>query len=161
MQVTQTELAEILGVSARTIRTWQKEGMPAGGDRTRRKYDTRACLTWVLENKFGDRPTEVDGEPPDPSYKEARAREKAAKAQVAELDLMERKGELIPVSVYKDELADVLTSVRSRLLNLPGRLSRELADASDPEAAERIVEQGVREALEELQRAYRERAQAN
>lgn len=151
--LTQKEASKRLGISAKQLRRLtKKHDAPRNDDGS---YPWPEVVDWYKDFKQDEalRRRGINREAGEADYEQARAREKAAKADMAELELLERKGELIPVQVYKDELASVLTSVRSRLLNLPGRLGRELAPEMKPEEAEQIVEQGVREALEELQRA--------
>lgn len=45
MNVNQKKLAAIFGVSERTIRNWEKEGMPAPGN----EYDTAAVIRWYVD----------------------------------------------------------------------------------------------------------------
>lgn len=79
---------------------------------------------------------------------EARVRLDLAKAQIAELELAERKGELVETEAMKVHLADVLTRVRARLLGIPVRAKQQLPhlNVSDIGSLDTLV----REALEEL-----------
>jgi excisionase family DNA binding protein len=78
-------------------------------------------------------PTAVAGSPPPAescpevdtavSYAVARARKESAKARLAELDLAEREGSLIPIDEVKADAVTVLGSLRAVLLALPGRVA--------------------------------------
>ena len=55
MNLNQQQLAETFGVSDRTIRQWQNEGLPVelqahGGNR----YRLSDCIEWVVRRRFGN-----------------------------------------------------------------------------------------------------------
>ena len=55
MNLNQQQLAQIFGVSDRTIRQWQNEGLPVelqahGGNR----YRLSDCIEWVVRRRFGN-----------------------------------------------------------------------------------------------------------
>lgn len=148
--LTQKEAASRLGISAKQLRRLTKRhDAPRNDDKS---YPWPRLRDWYIEFKQDEvkrrRGIDVDAA----SWDEARAREKAAKAAMAELDLLERKGELIPLRVHVDRIREVAESIRDRLMNLPGRQARELAAAEDPQEVTRLLERAVREVLEELQR---------
>lgn len=99
-------------------------------------------------------PARSDLEPP-PDYQESRARREAAEARrasanadMAELDLLERRGELVPAEQARADVQSLLTTVRTKLLAVPSRVAQRC-----PELALQIVpllDQAIREALEEL-----------
>lgn len=154
MKVDQETLAEIMGVSPRTIRSWQADGMPAEGDRRRRKYDTRACIEWAAANRIDG--AAATGEDEDlPTIEESDRRWKRARARLKEVEARERRGELIEFREMLDLVEDVMTRVRARLLNLPGRRLAEIAAETDRAEVREIRMQGVREILEELQEMAR------
>lgn len=78
----------------------------------------------------------------------AAARREAALAEMAELDLAERRGELIPVDQARADVFDKFTIVRTRLLGVPTRVAQRLpAIAADVVP---VIDELLREALEEL-----------
>lgn len=148
--LTQREAARRLAITPKQLRRLTKQhGAPRNDDGS---YPWPEVADWYKGFKQDEvlRRRGIDLE--DMSYEQARARKEAAKAAQEELDLMERREQLIPLDVHVDRIADVAQQIRSRLMNLPGRYARELASAEDPEEATRLIEQGVRECLEELQR---------
>lgn len=154
MKVDQETLAEIMGVSPRTIRAWQADGMPAEGDRRRRRYDTRACIEWAAANRIDG--AAASGEDDDlPTVEESDRRWKRARARLKEVEARERRDELIEFREVVDLVEDVMTRVRSRLVNLPGRRIHEIAASTDRAEVREIRMESVREILEELQEMAR------
>src|SRR5207253_909029 len=90
-----------------------------------------------------------------PDYLESRARREAAAARreaaladLAEFDVGERRGELIPVAAARADVIDKFTVIRTKLLGVPSQLAQRL-----PHLAVEVVpvlEQLQREALDEI-----------
>jgi phage terminase Nu1 subunit (DNA packaging protein) len=78
----------------------------------------------------------------------ARARREMALAQIAELDLAERRGELIAVDQARADVEDLISNVRTRLLGVPSQLAQRDRSIT-PEQVD-LVETLIREALSEL-----------
>lgn len=83
-----------------------------------------------------------------PDINESRARREAALAGLAELELEERRGKLVPVEEARATVIDRFTAVRTRLLGLPSRCRQQLPHLTDVDV--RVIDDLVREALEEL-----------
>lgn len=78
----------------------------------------------------------------------AAARREAAKAELAELDVAERRGELVPADEARAVLVDKFTIVKTKILGIPSRFAQrmpELASVAIP-----VIDELLREALEEL-----------
>ena len=82
------------------------------------------------------------------SLSEASAAEKVYKAQLAEIDLAERRGELIAVAELEARLVTLFASCKTKLLGIPSRARQADPTLSSVQVA--IVESLVREALEDL-----------
>lgn len=90
-----------------------------------------------------------------PDYFESRARREAAAArreaalaELAELDVDERKGELVPTVEARADVIDKFTIVKTRILGVPTRVAQRL-----PHVAAQVVpvlDELLREALDEL-----------
>ncbi len=76
------------------------------------------------------------------------ARLMAAKAELAEIDVAERLGELIPVEKARASVFDRFTTVRTLILGVPSRLAQR--DRSITKKQIDLVEELLREALTEL-----------
>ena len=79
----------------------------------------------------------------------ARARKEEAQAGIAELELAERKHELIPADQVADAFNVVVSNVRTRLLSVPAKAAP-VVGAKDPAKAEAVIRGEINEALEDL-----------
>ena len=78
----------------------------------------------------------------------AAARREAAQAELSELEVAERKGELVSVAKAREDVIAKFTIVRTRMLGVPSRVAQRLPHVAVEVVP--IVEELVREALEEL-----------
>lgn len=88
---------------------------------------------------------------PDPAPSalvQARSRLGAAKAELIEMQLRERKGELVQAADVERRWAAIITGCKAQLLAIPSRLKQEDPDLTTAQVA--LVERLVREALIEL-----------
>lgn len=93
------------------------------------------------------------GEVPD--YNDSRAireahaaRREAALADMAEIDVSERRGELVSVEDARRDVYDKFTIVKTKLLGVPARLAQRLPELA--RTVQPLAEELIREALEEL-----------
>lgn len=78
----------------------------------------------------------------------ASARREAAKADLAEIEVAERRGELVPVDQARADVMARFALVRTKLLGVPSRIAqRQPATARE---AMQLAEDFIRESLEEL-----------
>jgi len=84
----------------------------------------------------------------DPQQEKAKLDKERRKAQEMKNAVDER--ELIPASEVEARWSAILGAVRARLLNLPTGKAPEVAVESDPAACEKLLREGVYEALQEL-----------
>ena len=92
------------------------------------------------------------GRPPiqDADYNAARARKMEADAQLAELELLKAKGELVPSEAVLAAWNDVLANMKAKLLALPTICSPLIATETQIPVIQDIIEKQVHEALDEL-----------
>lgn len=126
-------VATFFGVSRDTVRKdWQAREMPGAKGR----YDLAAIARWRIARAEADA---FDGEGAGDlkgRLAEADVRKAEADAATKELNLRERRGELVSRAAVSAELAQVLASVRGRLEQMP----RELAGAIPPEHRDSVAE---------------------
>lgn len=84
------------------------------------------------------------------NYAEQAAREKRARATLAELDLAKQAGNLVPRAEVEQLVAGVAVAAREALLALPGRLSAELYAAGSVAAVEELLLAELRRVCEQL-----------
>lgn len=133
--VTTKTLARVLNISERRVQQLKKEGMPG----SRNKWPLFPALHWYLDFLRS-------GQPVGTAADERRRLEKA-KADMAELDIEERRRELIKIKAVQDDIRKVFAALRQELLGLPGRLAAQLAAVSSPRKVKAIVNEEVRSAL--------------
>jgi hypothetical protein len=90
-----------------------------------------------------------------PSLTESRAIKEGFLARLAKLDFEEKSGKLILVDRVKQQAFECAQNVRNALLNIPQKISAEIASEVDPFKIEQILDKEIRSALEELSRANR------
>jgi phage terminase Nu1 subunit (DNA packaging protein) len=86
--------------------------------------------------------------PDVPDYNESRARRESALADMAEIEVAERRGELVPVDEARADVVSRFTVVRTRLLGVPSRVAQRLPHLAGEVVP--ILDELLREALEEL-----------
>lgn len=77
---------------------------------------------------------------------------KEAKAQMANLQLDELEGRVHAAEDVESMTTDLCLAIRSALLAMPGQLSKDVADESDPAKIQIIIKDAVCLILEELSR---------
>jgi hypothetical protein len=87
---------------------------------------------------------------PQISYEEARRRRELAEASIAEMKQAELAGELIRTHAVRAAWAGKITSTRDALLQIPARLSPQLAAESDLAAVTALLEGEIRQVLSDL-----------
>lgn len=143
-EVRQKELAQILGLTTRQIRNLEAAGMPHRAEGNTKWYPLPDTVIWYTERKVESALTEAQRT----DYEEARAREMAARAEKAELEVAKMRGELIHVDDLERLLSAPLAQMRARLLALPGRIASALP--MPPVDALEIIEPIVHEFMAEL-----------
>lgn len=89
-----------------------------------------------------------DGELPDLS--ESKARVEHLRAELLDLELGEKRGDLIPRARVEKEAFDTGRTIRDSLMQLPSRLAGELAAETDATKVAVMLDAAVREALTAL-----------
>lgn len=140
LQSTQV-IAKLFGVSTRRIEQLKTEGVIKGQGKPT-KYDLlptiQAYIKYLSDKANGREKKEKDAESESAKLK-AEARIKEAKAEVAELELKELRGELHRAKDVEAIVTDSALLMRSMLLALPGQLAVDLASIDDAaEVADRI-----------------------
>ncbi len=147
---TRAELARTFRVSLTTIDAWREQGMPGPLVNTRRgvaaQFDLGACFRWRLAKDAEQ--AAVSSSQTD--LEEWRARNMIAKAQLAEIKLAEMRRSFVAVEDARRVVGEANQRVRDILMAVPAKLAPALAMVPDPEMVERMVRDGIGEALEYL-----------
>ena len=118
--LTVSEVARLFRVTERWINRLSKEqGFPK---KAKGKYELEACVHWFIdhirqETKGSKRSTE--------SLLKAEERKAIAQADLLEINLAERRDELVPVHEIVASVEPLLTEIHQVLLGLPKKAARE------------------------------------
>ena len=83
-------------------------------------------------------------------YNQARAKKERHLAELAEIEVAVKRGELLPADAVQLHWEMMAANTRGKLLSLPGRLAASVMGVSTIQEAERQAMALIREALEEL-----------
>lgn len=146
-------LERVFRVSQQMISEYVKAGMPRAD---RGRYDLAACTEWYLDRKRAEIEQKLD----DLDWKEQDTRLKRAKARIAEMEADQLQGSVVNKEIVRNEYARVANNIRSRLLGIGGSLSPQLVGISSVQAVQKMLDDSIWNALDELSRADFEKAGA-
>ena len=137
-------IAKIFGVSVRRIEQLKSEGIITGEGRPTR-YDLlptiQSYIRYLSDKANGREKKQTDAQL-ETEKKAAEARYKKAKADMAELELKELRGELHRASDVEAITTDHVMILRSMLMSMPGKVAVDMAEIKTaPEAAERMKQE--------------------
>jgi excisionase family DNA binding protein len=139
--LTVDEVAELLDVSSRTVRNWiNQKGLPAKQDGRGKTLDWRQTLAWYVQYRIeecgndGNQAPASDspGFPQDQeNLEQATTRKTIAEANLKELQLAEKRGQVVAVADVERNIAAVSKAIQQKILAIPSRLSPRLVGTDD------------------------------
>lgn len=146
-EVTTTELAAILGITARRVQQMAQDGTVIP---VRRGYFQLGDAVQRYIN-FLSKPQVSEAEQKlETARKQSEAQLKLSKAQLAKMEVEELKGRLHRSEDVEAYTEDLIYTIRSALLSLPGRLSVDVAATSSPAEASECIRKEVHAIMREL-----------
>ncbi len=155
--MTTDELCDALEISRRQVTAWIKEGMPVERVGRAYRFDHRAVRQWMIAaghasqgavlEAVRERKAETDPDMSGPTSL-AQERYRLAKAELAELDLAERRKELVPrheVHLVMGQVAGVLRTAGGVLQKRWGAEARQVLDRALDNAARLVDQLEIRE----------------
>ena len=137
-----SQVAEILGVSKRTLTNWKrlgaKECLVGHG-----KWDFKKLLDWWLENIYSS----VDEDSPD--LQAERLRYEKARADKMEIEVARMKGELLPRGDVEAALRELIITAKRAFMLIPKKAPGLLVGLSQAEQME-VLQDMVEEILTNL-----------
>ena len=124
-QVKKAELAEIIGVSERTLTTWQKNGMPISYDGRRGEanlYDTENVIAWRIKNRIQEITGEGDKSGLNLEQERAQLAQEQHRKIKRENDIEDNL--VAPLGILTDALASITTQMASIFEALPLTLKK-------------------------------------
>ena len=88
-----------------------------------------------------------------PNFAESKAKREHFLAELARLDVEQKKKDLIPVTEIKKSSFEMGRAIREKLTNLADRLANQIAGETDPQIIHKLLTEEHRTALEELVKA--------
>ena len=163
MFITMAELAMLKNVSrqavSKKIKTGKLDGAIVNHNGRRMVNKEEAFRLWDLQALPSKDTTvrnqikqEIDSKTYEeiPSYGESKAKREYFLAELAKLDVEEKKKQLVSVDEIKKSSFATGRSIREALTNLADRLSHQLAGEDDATVIHNIISNEHREALENL-----------
>ena len=142
--VSTATLADIMHVSTNTVGTWERQGCPK---EKRGWYDIKAVIGWR------GREIGVQGGADGLAAKlTADTRLKEAKAKMAELELQQKSGELVPLALVEQVVGEKFADIRTSMLSIGDLIMAEMY-SKYPELAQqarRVIDGHIRKALETI-----------
>lgn len=133
-----TALASTLGVTREAIRLWTLDGCPRRDNGT---YLVAEVVTWLRKR---DRETASREHAPDEAKE--RARKLRAEADLKELELQERRGQLVTHALFQERLDGIVGGFAAVAAGQLARFERPIVAAQTVGDARRITE-GIHRAL--------------
>jgi phage terminase Nu1 subunit (DNA packaging protein) len=135
---TQREVAAYFCVTVRSINHWIQEGMPATPDG---HYDLESIKKWKAARE------EARKKSPENELSQYDSRFRKAKAELAEMELSKRRGELISRDEVHTGWVMRVETIKKALLSLPKTLAPQVAGLDVKEATS-IIDRRIREIIE-------------
>lgn len=135
--VNKRDLAQIIGVSERTLTEWQREGMPmvlASGRGSSNQYDTAAVITWRIAR-------EVNGAEKE-SQKDRLDR---LRGDQIELQMAKEIRELIPAAEIEPALGQFISDAVALIAGIPDKYAPIIEAAGSLDAKHAVLEDAVNE----------------
>jgi len=136
---TQEELAKIFGISPRTVRYWEKEGLP----KTRQGYFNISDVQEWRNNHDKRRVKKQKEEDKD------EAKYRKFKALLAELEYKRKTKQLVPVAEVEKNNIDKILTIKTRLLALPNAVAPQVVGLEAKEISE-ILRKRIEEIIDEF-----------
>lgn len=140
LTITQRELARRLKLSVQQVANLVARGMPREQNG---QYDPDKCWRWYLEFKT-KRAGQREGVEDE---SRERARKLAADADLTELAVEERRGNLVTVEYMSKQLERICLRLRSRALSVPGKWAPMLVGCRTVPEAQARLEEAIGECL--------------
>lgn len=149
MRVNAARLADVIGVSTKTVTRWREEGMPrrsAGAAGMEDEYDTAEVIRWMIARETGSK--DEDGNVI--VFEAERARLTKEQADKVAMDNAVKRGDLMSVTEVAKHWAGLVVNAKTRLLSIPTKAAPLVIGARSLPVAREIIERFVVEALNEL-----------
>jgi hypothetical protein len=163
MFITMAELAKLKNVSrmavSKKVKSGKLDGAIVNHNGKRKVHKEEAFRLWDLQappsrdkNIKKELKEEIYAKSVDeiPNYAESKAKREHFLAELARLDVEQKKKDLIPVTDIKKSSFEMGRAIREKLTNLADRLANQIAGETDAQIIHKLLTEEHRTALEEL-----------
>ena len=163
MFITMAELADFKNVSraavTKKVKSGKLDGAIVNHNGKKKVNKEEAFRLWDLQASPSKDTTvkkqlkeEIDAKSIDeiPNYAESKAKREHFLAELARLDVEQKKKDLIPVTEIKKSSFEMGRAIREKLTNLADRLANQIAGETDAQIIHKLLTEEHRTALEEL-----------
>lgn len=152
MRCNRKKLAAMLGVDVKTFDVMVGKGMPyvrrpQPNSRTW-EFDSAAVLRWMIRDDLAEQ------------MKQTKLRLLKAKAGLNWIEYGRKLGFLMDIEDTARQFAGGTAMLKSRLVAMPQRLAQTIAAESDPAIVQRLLEQEVGDALDQLNKEWNDLEQS-
>lgn len=150
VELNQSDVAEMLGMTVQQIRNWEREGLIAGRPEGRSKmYDAGAAVRIFLRRRLEEEKKSWEVS----ERSSLQARKLAAEAEAKEIDLSRLRRETMPTEEHELRLRGIARRIRDVADAAPARFGAELRP-DDLSEGERVLEKIRDELLLSLADAF-------
>jgi predicted DNA-binding protein YlxM (UPF0122 family) len=163
MLITMAELAKLKNVSrmavSKKVKSGKLDGAVVNHNGKKLVNKEEAFRLWNIQAPPSKDTTvrkqlkqEIDNKTIDqiPNYGESKAKREHFLAELAKLDVEQKKKDLIPVAEIKKSSFEIGRAIRENLTNLADRLANQIAGETDPQIIHKLLTEEHRTALEQL-----------
>lgn len=142
-------LSDLIGVSERRIRQLAAEGIIKRAAKGRYNL-LESIKNFILQLRLSADAATMDNPDGELDFNEEKALHERVKRHIAELKYQTMKGELHKAEDVQKVMVDMLTAFKTRILNIPSKVSPILANRSEIGYIKDVLTKEVLEALNEL-----------
>ena len=117
-------MADLFGVSTRTVHTWITEGIPSFKENNKRFFEAKQAVDWYVAKKIQKLTANPAGMILDPAQERA-ALDRARREQI-DLALEQKRGEVAPIVALEWALSSACSQIAAVLETIPAKLKRRM-----------------------------------
>lgn len=145
-----SEIAERFGVDVRSIELWVADGMPRRKISGRPAFSWHDCRKWREQRIRDDERATRHGDTSEErktKVAEYRLRQLEMETENADLDLAERRGELVPLEFMRTEFDRIAQALRTGLIALPQTWALRLGEATSTVERQIILQDAINDLM--------------
>lgn len=142
-----TTLRKIFNISQPTLLKWVNKGLPFKTIGKKRFYNTKEVFRWRVGYQM-----ELDGIDGELIGKPSAALEefRQIKAEELELELKKKKAKYVSREEFEKTIQDCCELVQQSFSQFADRVADKIAECSDPNECQQIIDSGINQLLKEL-----------